>query len=150
MRLPNSFQRRLRRQLPREAGRPFGSYNSKKADQLIADPLGAENETRTRDPNLGKVVLYQLSYFRIIFFENHALNPAAPRHSNKFDCTRLAQIFRIFKKDLQPSSGTCSEEWTAKIWIISLSRKKNCTFQFYCFGTTAKNSRSLSESLTIL
>ena len=27
-------------------------------------PCGAENETRTRDPNLGKVVLYQLSYFR--------------------------------------------------------------------------------------
>ena len=24
----------------------------------------AENETRTRDPNLGKVMLYQLSYFR--------------------------------------------------------------------------------------
>ena len=28
----------------------------------------AENETRTRDPNLGKVVLYQLSYFRVLFF----------------------------------------------------------------------------------
>ena len=27
--------------------------------------LGAENETRTRDPDLGKVVLYQLSYFRV-------------------------------------------------------------------------------------
>ena len=26
---------------------------------------GAENEARTRDPNLGKVVLYQLSYFRL-------------------------------------------------------------------------------------
>ena len=26
---------------------------------------GAENGTRTRDPNLGKVVLYQLSYFRV-------------------------------------------------------------------------------------
>ena len=26
----------------------------------------AENGTRTRDPNLGKVVLYQLSYFRNI------------------------------------------------------------------------------------
>jgi hypothetical protein len=26
---------------------------------------GADNETRTRDPNLGKVVLYQLSYVRI-------------------------------------------------------------------------------------
>ena len=28
----------------------------------------AENETRTRDPNLGKVMLYQLSYFRRSFF----------------------------------------------------------------------------------
>ena len=27
----------------------------------------AKNGTRTRDPNLGKVVLYQLSYFRIFF-----------------------------------------------------------------------------------
>ena len=26
----------------------------------------AENETRTRDPDLGKVVLHQLSYFRSI------------------------------------------------------------------------------------
>ena len=26
--------------------------------------IRAENETRTRDPNLGKVMLYQLSYFR--------------------------------------------------------------------------------------
>ncbi|GEM_PF-439235 len=26
---------------------------------------GAENGTRTRDPDLGKVVLYQLSYFRM-------------------------------------------------------------------------------------
>ena len=28
------------------------------------DHYGAGNETRTRDPNLGKVVLYQLSYSR--------------------------------------------------------------------------------------
>ena len=27
--------------------------------------FGAKNGTRTRDPDLGKVVLYQLSYFRI-------------------------------------------------------------------------------------
>jgi hypothetical protein len=27
----------------------------------------AKDEIRTRDPDLGKVVLYQLSYFRIIF-----------------------------------------------------------------------------------
>ncbi len=27
--------------------------------------IGAKNGTRTRDPDLGKVVLYQLSYFRV-------------------------------------------------------------------------------------
>ena len=27
--------------------------------------IGAGNETRTRDPDLGKVVLYQLSYSRV-------------------------------------------------------------------------------------
>ena len=30
------------------------------------DRFGAGNETRTRDPNLGKVVLYQLSYSRLM------------------------------------------------------------------------------------
>ena len=33
------------------------------------EAFGAENETRTRDPDLGKVVLYQLSYFRKIAFQ---------------------------------------------------------------------------------
>ena len=33
---------------------------------LLASPaLEAGNRTRTCDPNLGKVVLYQLSYFRM-------------------------------------------------------------------------------------
>ena len=32
-----------------------------------ANRFGAGNETRTRDPDLGKVVLYQLSYSRLIF-----------------------------------------------------------------------------------
>ena len=40
------------------------SYNKKKQVTISDDLPGAENETRTRDPNLGKVVLYQLSYFR--------------------------------------------------------------------------------------
>ena len=31
----------------------------------IISSYGAANETRTRDPDLGKVVLYQLSYCRI-------------------------------------------------------------------------------------
>ncbi len=36
-----------------------------KQNMFALNPLGAENETRTRDPDLGKVVLYQLSYFRL-------------------------------------------------------------------------------------
>ena len=39
--------------------------------------LGAENETRTRDPNLGKVVLYQLSYFRKYVLMRLVLYPLA-------------------------------------------------------------------------
>ena len=39
----------------------------------------AENGTRTRDPNLGKVVLYQLSYFRLFptFHRSVPLNASA-------------------------------------------------------------------------
>ena len=34
---------------------------------LLSKKPGAENGTRTRDLNLGKVALYQLSYFRKIY-----------------------------------------------------------------------------------
>ena len=39
--------------------------HKKRENKLRCFLLRAENETRTRDPNLGKVMLYQLSYFRI-------------------------------------------------------------------------------------
>ena len=38
----------------------------KRKEAPLLAPLRAENETRTRDPDLGKVVLYQLSYFRSV------------------------------------------------------------------------------------
>ena len=44
----------------------------------------AENEARTRDPNLGKVVLYQLSYFR-----SHFLNCGAKLQFN-FELARVS------------------------------------------------------------
>ena len=40
------------------------SRTKKRLGQKAEAFFGAENETRTRDPDLGKVVLYQLSYFR--------------------------------------------------------------------------------------
>ena len=36
------------------------------AVELCSAIFGAGNDTRTRDPDLGKVVLYQLSYSRIL------------------------------------------------------------------------------------
>ena len=49
--------------------------------------IAAENETRTRDPNLGKVVLYQLSYFRMATRTRLELVTSAVtgRHSNQLN-----------------------------------------------------------------
>lgn len=43
---------------------PKALFSSTQAETWIM--FGAGNETRTRDPDLGKVVLYQLSYSRIV------------------------------------------------------------------------------------
>ncbi len=40
--------------------------DEKKPLERVVFCIGAGNETRTRDPDLGKVVLYQLSYSRIV------------------------------------------------------------------------------------
>ena len=56
-----------------------------------------KNGTRTRDPNLGKVVLYQLSYFR----EN-------PAKKTLRDCkyTRKKSETKIFgEKNCRPATG---------------------------------------------
>ena len=51
----------------------------------------AENETRTRDPDLGKVVLYQLSYFRKI-----VKNFPAERDCKDTAKIRTCKLFRNF------------------------------------------------------
>ena len=56
-------------------------------------PCGAENETRTRDPDLGKVVLYQLSYFRKFLRNLRYFWLRLGRKKSFF--TRLAQKFRF-------------------------------------------------------
>ena len=47
---------------------------------------GAEDEARTRDPNLGKVVLYQLSYFRIIKVGEDGFEPPKVKTSRFTVC----------------------------------------------------------------
>ena len=65
--------------------RDFKSLVSTDSTIRAAFQRRAENETRTRDPNLGKVMLYQLSYFRVygckcrepVFFPK--INVSVPR-----------------------------------------------------------------------
>ena len=53
------------------------------------DPLRADDEARTRDLNLGKVALYQLSYVRLLTRRNvprrtRAVNFIGQRSNDKF------------------------------------------------------------------
>lgn len=61
--------------------------------------FGAENETRTRDINLGKVTLYQLSYFRILqlFGAQYRIRTDVGFSSNGFAIRRI-----------QPDSANCA------------------------------------------
>ena len=54
----------------------------------------AENGTRTRDPNLGKVVLYQLSYFRLFILLRGASLSIADAKVMLF--SELANFFAVF------------------------------------------------------
>ncbi len=71
----------------------YNKINKKKALIFRLGPFkfGAGNETRTRDPNLGKVMLYQLSYSRILssFYEN--LHLKKPIWSGKRDSNSRPQ-----------------------------------------------------------
>ena len=61
---------------------------------LFCSTSGAENGTRTRDPNLGKVVLYQLSYFRLFFLLGRASLSIADAKVLLF--SELTNFFGVF------------------------------------------------------
>ena len=55
----------------------------------------AENGTRTRDPDLGKVVLYQLSYFRNTnpYQKGASLSIAGAKVIQNFEPTKFFRLF---------------------------------------------------------
>jgi hypothetical protein len=63
--------------------------------------FGAKDEIRTRDPDLGKVVLYQLSYFRLNLGHknNHffILNPNLPKKIENYSVTELLLLLQSFQ-----------------------------------------------------
>ncbi len=80
---------------------------------------GAENETRTRDPQLGKLMLYQLSYFRV--------NTVAKIPDNLFST-------EIFLAAPLPSPNTNNLHFRASQCRIIPAFDALCFEQFYfCF-----------------
>ena len=74
---------------------------SKRADIVcrLVDHNGAEDGTRTRDPNLGKVMLYQLSHFRAASeYYTRVQRPMQALFSEKFLFAWLRQALVDFLK----------------------------------------------------
>ena len=69
-------------------------FAQRKKTQKSESFTWAENGTRTRDPNLGKVVLYQLSYFRICFSSEKRCKDTTFFLSCKFSDFFFANIFQ--------------------------------------------------------
>ena len=80
--------------------------HKKRENNLRCFLLRAENETRTRDPNLGKVMLYQLSYFRKISKLNGAENETRTRDPN-LGKVMLYQLSYFRKCSAQNRTRTC-------------------------------------------
>ena len=76
---------------------------------LVCSINGAENGTRTRDPNLGKVVLYQLSYFRIFIpLKGASLSIAGAK------VTLFSESAKLFEVFFQKKCKRCNKK-TAKL-----------------------------------
>ena len=108
----------------------------------------AENETRTRDPNLGKVMLYQLSYFRIFstgakiksfvvsakFFKRKVLK----RKTNKVTIQRCVQSHLQLESPYSPHNQLYNNTFTpitdhhcfSYFQTFSNDTKKNSTLYF--------------------
>ena len=77
---------------------------------------GAENETRTRDPNLGKVMLYQLSYFRKLNFVIQKSERLVPRTGLEPAC--------LSTHAPETCASTNSATWAKLSFIISKKRER--------------------------
>ena len=71
--------------------------HKKRENNLRCFLLRAENETRTRDPNLGKVMLYQLSYFRIVSTTVHHFPDCECKGSPFFETTKIIDYLFLKK-----------------------------------------------------
>ena len=106
---------------------PPGQYT----DSSVVDTnsnLWAENETRTRDPNLGKVVLYQLSYFRICFAIFQRTNGIVPF------CECKGTAFFWTAKQIREKNAFFFDFLFLYPWIPYLWHIENLYSDLPCYG----------------
>ena len=85
---------------------PLKRKNSASAELSGKLGFGAGNEIRTRDPNLGKVVLYQLSYSRVLGADGYS---SRERGAVKAYLTLRPLAQRNMPNALIATSGSCPE-----------------------------------------
>ncbi len=104
----------------------------------LSKNFGAGNETRTRDPDLGKVVLYQLSYSRITCISEGSLILLASATTFKFfgagneTRTRDPDLGKVVLYQLSYSRITCISEGS----LILLASAT--TFKFFGAGNETR------------
>ena len=92
--------------------KPLPTYLQKREAALPFFKTGAGNETRTRDLNLGKVALYQLSYSRIystfgVFVEVSNYSPKNQALQEQRKNFRFSVLHRIHATRRRADGGSC-------------------------------------------
>ena len=86
--------------------------------------MRAENGTQTRDPQLGRLVLYRLSYFRAL-----ALTLARLRERRSYSATCCATLFGLQNHVLHPEGeGFCYSRF---LWVRMDSNHRSRRQQIY-------------------
>ena len=129
-----SWQSKTLPQVLGEAIFTLKTLQQKKVSDFSETWFWAENETRTRDPNLGKVVLYQLSYFRNFVCVSRCLSPSYCQGWNVIlleqGCALPTELFPHFLNEAICFFRIAS----ANIWQIFLSTKHFVKkFTFLCY-----------------
>ena len=110
--------------------------------------IWAENETRTRDPNLGKVVLYQLSYFRIL--ERYLCQRSLWRNSLQYFNVRGAtSLFAVAKVHLFLNTANKTESflWTS-CDFLRLYLRLPIYIMYICFPPRIRSAGMFHSRLT--
>ena len=90
---------------------------------------GADDGVRTRDPNLGKVVLYQLSHVRV---QEGTIRHGRSLCKNFLSIIATARIYpRFVHKREQPLSISC---WVSRLAKLAESRSNEPVCSRYAFS----------------